>query len=92
MAKPNHRQRGVVNAPAAPAKAKSGYEPGGNIGLLHDRIEQQLAAQRMTATVLRPASLDPFENVVHSASRASGPAVLIAAVLAIVWGLVTVLA
>lgn len=91
MAKPKHRDITAEARRATPEPAATAYDPGGHVGQLHERLEQQLSAIQMTAALPRPAPLEPVEQFIHSVSRISGPVALIAALTAIVWGVLAAL-
>lgn len=91
MAKPKHRDQAAAAQPSAPHTAETVYDPGGHVALLHDRLEQQLYAMRMTAPVSRPAPVEPVEQFIRSVSRISGPLALIAASAALVWAILAAL-
>lgn len=87
MAKPKHSEQATKALPIAPVNTGAVFEPGGQVGRLHEQLEQRLVALRMTPIDPQPVHQEPIEQFIESVSRISGPIALLATSAALVWGI-----
>ncbi|WP_156139718.1 hypothetical protein [Sphingomonas sp. 35-24ZXX] len=86
MAEPEHREQAAKALHITSSRPEVTYNPGGQVGLLHEQIEQQLGILAIPLNVPRRAMTESLERLIHSVSRACGPIALGITYGIVLWG------